>query len=447
MRHLKKHRFIIIVILSVYLFSILAFFSAHYYRTVKFNSTKHTFSFPQTANGIKYTIAPRGGLSDSWLKRDVKDIAGTNELWGTVYEGIVSNEGYFLMKDWNVRINISEKCFLNKGWCGTIEIHQNTAESSKGNEKIQLLDLREMTQKDISLDYIVIDQEILLPLSKGDYIIYYPTPEFEEQIQSNSDCRTGLIFYSAEKEINFTEYEFNYHLHKSIYEGKEFDILIYAAAFWFLLFIAFLSYLFSDYKAQKKLRQKDEFIEEALNVCSKFIDAKDSYTNGHSSRVAEYAEKIAIELGFSKTEAKDIFQMALLHDCGKCYISDSVLKKAGKLTSEEYESIKKHTEYGAAILENLKSFPEICNGALYHHERFDGTGYPTGKTGEEIPLIGRIICVADSFDAMNSSRCYREPLPMKKIIEELQNGKGTQFDPKVVDSFLKILKRENNFMS
>ena len=122
-----------------------------------------------------------------------------------------------------------------------------------------------------------------------------------------------------------------------------------------------------------------------------------------------------------------------MHDCGKLYIPDSILTKPGKLTNEEYDEMKKHTTYGSNILRDFTSINNIQLGAMYHHERYDGKGYPTGKSGEDIPFIARIICVCDAFDAMNSQRCYRSSLSPEVILSELENNKNTQFDPVIVE--------------
>ena len=145
-------------------------------------------------------------------------------------------------------------------------------------------------------------------------------------------------------------------------------------------------------------------------------------------------------MGYTGEELDKIYYIALLHDCGKIGIPDNILGKPGKLTTEEFEIIKSHTTRGGEILSNFKSLENAGQGALYHHERYDGKGYPQGLKGEEIPLIARIICVADSFDAMNSSRVYRERLSKDYIISEFESHKGAQFDPKIADIMLGLIK-------
>lgn len=128
-----------------------------------------------------------------------------------------------------------------------------------------------------------------------------------------------------------------------------------------------------------------------------------------------------------------------MHDCGKVWIPDSILKKPGKLTDEEYATMKTHPANGAEMLVNFTSIESIRDGALYHHERYDGKGYPTGKSGQDIPFIGRLICVADSFDAMSSDRCYRAHMPKEVILEELKKNSGKQFDAKIVEYLLELI--------
>lgn len=169
---------------------------------------------------------------------------------------------------------------------------------------------------------------------------------------------------------------------------------------------------------------------------SNAVDAKDSYTQEHSKRVSEYSVMIAKKLGFDDKRCEEIRQIALLHDIGKIAVSDAILNKPDKLTDDEYEVMKGHTTSGGQILKDLTIIDNVSLGAMHHHERYDGTGYPDGLSGDDIPLEARIIAVADAFDAMNSNRIYRKSLTRETILSELENGKGKQFDPKIVDLFM-----------
>ncbi len=170
------------------------------------------------------------------------------------------------------------------------------------------------------------------------------------------------------------------------------------------------------------------------------VDAKDHYTHGHSESVARYAVGIAAELGFSEEVKFSVRVAALLHDVGKIGMPDTVLNNPGQLNEQEWDIVRNHPSVGERIVQQVPQLRGILPGILYHHERFDGTGYPCGLAGENIPIIARIICVADAFDAMTSSRPYREAMTMGQAIEELRNYRGTQFDPQCVDALIQWIR-------
>ncbi len=165
------------------------------------------------------------------------------------------------------------------------------------------------------------------------------------------------------------------------------------------------------------------------------IEARDAYTSGHSDRVAMMARRLATQLNLSSELRQDIFLCGLLHDIGKIGVPDRILRKPGRLTEEEFAAIKTHPEIGARLLRGLKPLEKLLPGVLHHHESVDGSGYPHGLAGEEIPLMARILAVADAYDAMTSDRPYREGMPRKKAESILREGKGTQWDDQVVDAF------------
>ncbi len=180
---------------------------------------------------------------------------------------------------------------------------------------------------------------------------------------------------------------------------------------------------------KKENENSKRLFAQTAEALASAIDAKDKYTKGHSSRVAEYSRKIAEIVGKTPQECDEIYYAALLHDVGKIGISRSILQKAGKLSDEEYQVIKEHPDIGAQILSSISESPYLSIGARSHHERYDGKGYPQGLKGEDIPEIARIIAVADAYDAMTSSRSYRETIPQQVVREEFVKGLGTQFDP------------------
>lgn len=182
---------------------------------------------------------------------------------------------------------------------------------------------------------------------------------------------------------------------------------------------------------------------ESIETLRYTVEAKDPYTRGHSDRVSEFAVLIGKKMGFSDEDLKTLKIGGLFHDIGKIGIPDSILLKESKLSDDEYSEIKHHPSIGAHILSNATIFKDIIPIVKYHHERYDGRGYPENLVGENIPLMARVTAVADSFDAMSSRRTYRNSLELDFIIEEIRKNRGSQFDPKIADVFLDIL--ENDF--
>ena len=171
------------------------------------------------------------------------------------------------------------------------------------------------------------------------------------------------------------------------------------------------------------------------------IDAKDKYTRGHSERVYEYSMKLGENMGLNRDEMQSLSWSAMLHDIGKIAIGRSILNKAGKLTDDEYDIIKTHPEKGCKVLEPISQLQEVLPIIRHHHERFDGNGYPDGLTGTDIPLMSRIIAVADTFDAITSSRAYRKAQNLDFAIDQIRTGAGTQFDPEVADLMLDLIDK------
>lgn len=186
--------------------------------------------------------------------------------------------------------------------------------------------------------------------------------------------------------------------------------------------------------------KSQELIHQMLLSLSSTIDAKDEYTQGHSRRVAVYSTKIGTKLGMTHREIESLYRTAMLHDIGKIGVSDVVLRKNGKLTDAEYDIIKRHSVIGYDILRSITVMPEIANGCLHHHEKYDGSGYPDGLKGKDIPIFSRIIAVADSLDAMTSDRSYRSAMSMHEALDEIKRCKGTQFDPKIADIAIELIE-------
>ena len=200
--------------------------------------------------------------------------------------------------------------------------------------------------------------------------------------------------------------------------------------------------LFTRMAANPRLRivGRPESLSDISGAFAKCVDMKDAYTNGHSTRVAHYTALLASRLGKTQEEVDKIYNIALLHDIGKISIPDNILNKPGKLTDEEFQVMKSHPSRGLNILQDVSIAPELDLGAGYHHEKYDGTGYPSGKKGDEIPQVAQIIAVADTFDAMYSTRPYRKKMSIDAVADELRRVAGKQLNPEYVELFLQLIR-------
>lgn len=227
---------------------------------------------------------------------------------------------------------------------------------------------------------------------------------------------------------------------KHLYEYQLFWIILAVGLIVVVGAIAHLAMSARLTSARRRQQAYQQIVEQSLKTFAQMIDAKDKYTNGHSLRVAAYSRELARRMGMSEEEQEHIYYIALLHDIGKIGIPDSILNKPGKLTPEEMDVIRTHPAIGGRILDSFTAIEGISEGARYHHERYDGTGYCEKKAGEDIPLVARIIGVADTYDAMSSTRCYRGALSREYIEEELKRVSGSQLDPKIVQHMLKMIE-------
>lgn len=423
--------------LAIYLLVILLFVGVRVYTRNEFNAINYVTSGSMQSNNANVSINSHGGDS---LTKTLED--GT-ELNAQILNIEIVNNGEYDIGEWEFRLNINEDCYINGAWPGNIEIHQNVV----SDEKEQIVNFETVKDDEFDIDYIKYQDDYMIPLKQGDYIIYHPDKKLDEypikvkkpdDVNANKVAFGGSIYYGSNR-IDFSNYTLSYHLSREVFHGKDLIIFIIMIATWFVGFASLITVIVCDYFAKKRYSEDEKVIEESLGVFTSFFDAKDRYTEGHSKRVAQYSKMIAEEIGMPKEDCKRIFYIGLMHDCGKCYIPDEILKKPCSLSEEEYEIIKSHPLKGVELLRDFNSIEGIRDGALYHHERYDGTGYPTRKAGADIPLVGRIIAVADAFDAMNSYRCYRDKLPKDVIIEELKTNSGTQFDPMIADALLDLI--------
>lgn len=410
---------------------------------------------------ITVDLTVRGGDSGAWLKDPIYDENDKTKMLhgasvGTIYEVVVANQSKNVVADWKIKIPINEMMWVNNNWDSKMEIHQNVAKKNGNEEKVLAIDLSDYSEYDINLDYYIDHTGPMIPLYEGDYFIYLPEKATNEKpIQPNKTgavgegaSRFGYIMYVPDQTLDyvadFSGGEITYYMHENPVKQSWFWILIGLMFIWLVWMIIQLVVKIKMKKLleqQEKQKQHDaEMVKQTMQLIVNFIESKDPNTKGHSLRVAELSKMIAQQMGFNEDDAQSVYYIGLLHDCGKIYIPDEILKNPGRLSDSEYEVMKKHTVYGSDVLKDFSSILDIDVGAKYHHERYDGKGYPSGKKGENIPLIARIIGVADALDAMNSNRCYRDRLPADIIMKELTENREKQFDPDVLDAVLALIE-------
>ena len=327
--------------------------------------------------------------------------------------------------------------------------------------KQQPIDHNNINKIDRSVRRLEIQPEIINFSVKAPYVSYYlegfeKKPTVVRQNELGSVVYTNLPVGTYTFHLSVLDNNASRVIEESIYRFEK-PKEIYDN-WWFYLymgtvlamFIIWLTWFISRMQMRRTIafqekelalaRKQIRMGNETILAIAKTVDAKDPNTSQHSKRVSEYSVQIAKRLGFSEEKQEQLRKAALLHDIGKIGIPDAVLNKPGKLTDEEYAKMKSHVTAGAEILKDFTLVENVAEGALYHHERYDGKGYVHGLKGEEIPLNARIIGLADAFDAMTANRVYRKRLPFDYVLEELKKGRGTQFDPHLVDIFLELIE-------
>ena len=244
-----------------------------------------------------------------------------------------------------------------------------------------------------------------------------------------------LAVFNSETGAVATERTFDLAKVEEFYETTGFKLYFFGVILLFALFV----FLLFGYRSYIKLQEKAEMANQTIIAIANTVDAKDARTSQHSQRVSKYAVEIAKEMGKQDNYCENLRKAALMHDIGKIAIPDAILNKPSRLTDDEYAVMKSHTTHGGEILKDMTLIKDVAVGAKYHHERWDGKGYPSGLSGEEIPEMARIIGVADAFDAMTANRVYRKQMDFDYVINEMEKGRGTQFDPEADDALLKLL--------
>ncbi|MDT3845210.1 MAG: HD-GYP domain-containing protein [Bacillota bacterium] len=448
MRTESRKKTVLLFIIS--LAAILAIFVAGVIRTRMYNQTKHRMTstgeelFTPSIDKSKPVSVNAVARGSTWSKAfDLNNEGLTDHNFQAyTYDFTVLNHTLDDVADFSFVITFSRDVFLSSAWNGALEIHQHT---NGGEITATVPDLREFHPDDYPLKTFSVDGEPFIAMHAGDYLKYIPSSTMnarEVPIAPKEGTTPGIILYvRIGEDISDSILDLEYRFHRQLKSEPLVRIAAGCLAIWAVALIIFVI-TSAQIKKYKVLHERDNIIiNESIETFTGFIDAKDPYTNGHSKRVAQYTRLLAEEMGFDGEELDRIYYIALLHDCGKIGVPDHILGKPGRLDLDEYEVIKTHTVCGGDILSRFKSLKDAGQGALYHHERYDGNGYPEGKAGEEIPLIARMICVADSFDAMNTDRVYRRRLTRQCIVDELESGKGRQFDPKIADIMLDLIQK------
>ena len=200
-----------------------------------------------------------------------------------------------------------------------------------------------------------------------------------------------------------------------------------------------------QHEVDKQTQQIKKLTREITQALSSTVDAKDHYTRGHSARVAKYSAEIARRMGKSEKEQEEIYYMGLLHDIGKIGVAGSIIRKNSRLTDDEFEEIKEHPMAGFQILKNITALPSLAVGARWHHEHFDGSGYPDHLKGYQIPEEARIIAVADVYDALTSKRSYSEIRPQSVVRDIIEKSKGSHFDPDIANIMLQMIDEDKDY--
>lgn len=347
-------------------------------------------------NGYTYTMGNFSTQYDLTLERVKEWGEGAHGyVHGMQYDGVVYNHTDEKLTDWEIRIQFIEGCNVDSYWNGSVTYEND-----------------------------------LMVLKCHDY---------NKFVDPHNSQPFGFVLHAND-------------LDNVISCSVTFHKPIYLTDFWqfwaslvmlFIIIIVDITLLFVYFRNREMIaRQKiaQDIIAQSFTTFANIIDAKDPYTKGHSLRVAIYAREIAKKMGLSQHEQEQIFMVGSVHDIGKVGVPNTILQKKGKLTPEEREEMKQHVNMGADMLRDFTAIKDIQEGAKYHHEWYDGSGYSQGRKGEEIPLFARIIGVADAFDAMSSTRCYRPRLSIEVVVDELKRCSGTQFDPEIVKVLLALIE-------
>ncbi|MCQ2612173.1 MAG: HD domain-containing protein [Treponemataceae bacterium] len=319
-------------------------------------------------------------------------------LLGAQYDGVLKNVSQNEILGWKLEIEVPPESYIDSSWNGQFELK--------------------------------------------DGILKITSADFNNDIPGGDSVTFGCIMYtpasykSASATVKIEYYS------RFVFRGSTLYWIIF-----FLLFASFIAcstvfLMMFRINRLRAIQQRDkDFIDSTIRLVANTVEVKDSYTRGHSIRVGSYARKIGEALGLPEKELDNLYYAALLHDVGKIGIPDAILLKPGRLNTSEIEVMHSHANLGGDILADFTQVPGIVNIVRHHHERYDGAGYPDNLEGIKIPYFSRIICIADSFDAMTSVRCYHSKMSIEDVVEEIKKCSGTQFDPELAELVIKLVEK------
>ena len=388
----KRKIFMICFSTSALIWILLGLFSI--YRTYKLNKSISTITQISTKppvdrfNRVFFAITK----SNEWVE--------SNDLHLYSYDGLLANTTSKDFRDWCIKMKVPDYTTIENTWNCTCRIEENNL-------------------------YIT------------------PAETNRPIIQSNSEELFGFLL-TSENDITFRSTVISGRLCQKLHSDPLLIICCIMASISAITaltgFIIERILLNQKMLTKQKQEHDNQIIEQTMKTFSNFIDNKDTYTQGHSTRVAAYVREMAKRMGLDEQTQLNIYYAGLMHDIGKLTIADDILNKTSRLSTEEWSLIQQHTTNGAMLLKNFTILPEINDAVLYHHERYDGTGYMNRMSGKDIPLVARMVGIADAYDAMNTNRCYRLKFSEERIISELERCRGKQFDPDIVPYLISMIK-------
>lgn len=463
--NIKHNTKFFLTFLLISMAALICCYAAMFMRVHQMNSERRQAGIGESFCALEYREPTmERAVNNGWKFHLNRSESEPYNYYGMTYEYNIVNHSDAAIRWWELILTVKKPILLNVEWNGDISITRGNVTVDAGNLRPEHLtsETRQALAKAFPGSDIY-SGNFLVKLQKGDVITYHPDADTarEYPLDHRSNMTSiGFIWYCplkytknsanaysdetedwANYELEFPELDYRliYSMKYSVYRMRTFPFVVMFTFLWIIFLTAFVVYLIMDRRTMQRLDLDDNIIRQSIGVFAEFIDAKDVYTKGHSRRVAQYSTQIARKLNMSPEEIRKLHYIALMHDCGKVYIPDNILKKQGSLSEEEFEIIKTHTTKGYEMLSNFTSVQGIQDGVRYHHEFYDGSGYPEGLSGENIPLVARIICVADCYDAMSTDRYYRSRCSKEYIIEELRKHSGTQFDPKIADIMVQLI--------